>query len=155
MQFLVVVGSKVDTYEFALTIAALPITVILLFLAAYFTRRESHIGQGFIIFLYFAGMAYFIFKLVRMWDSPVEGDYLAAKSSLTTFAVLTILLLIVTIAAAVMCMRNFNKGLAPHIRKRKVPDADDVKYSNYGAEQGYGDGQHQLGNVGSTRMTID
>lgn len=153
MQFLVIVHGK--TYEFALTIAALPITVILLILAAYFTRRESYWGQGFIIFLYFAGMAYFVFKLVRMYDSSMEAQYKPARHSLTTFAVLTLLLLIVTITTAVMCMRNFNKGLKPHIQKRKVPDVGDMKYSNYGgAEAGYGGGQHALGSVG-TRMTID
>lgn len=152
-----VVGSAVQTYEFALTIAALPITIILLFLAAYITRRESYAGQGIIIALYFAGMAYFIFKLVRMYDSPMEASYVPARHSLTTFAVLTLLLLIVTIVTAVMCMRNFDKGLKPHIQKRKVPDADDVKYSNYdGHEAGYGPGgQLPLGNVGSSRMTID
>ena len=64
MQFLVVV-TQTATYEFALTIAALPITIILLFLAAFIVRRENYAGHACIIVLYFAGMAYFIFKLVR------------------------------------------------------------------------------------------
>ena len=98
-------------------------------------------------------MAYFFFKLVRMYDSSVAHNYAAARHSLTTFAVLTIILLIVTIAAAIMCMRNFNKGLKPHIQKRKVPNADDVKYSNYGNEA-YNGNQHPLAAV-PTRMTID
>ena len=148
-------GPKTETYEFVLTIAALPITVLLLFLAAFFTRRESYTGQSVIIFLYFLGMAYFIFKLVRMYDSPMEDDYVAARRSLATFASLTIVLLIVTIAAAIMTMRNFNKGLKPHIQKRKVPDAGESKYSGYGYGGGADQGQ-EMGNVGGgSRMTID
>jgi ABC-type glycerol-3-phosphate transport system permease component len=142
-------------YEFALTIAALVITVFLLFLAAYITRRESYVGQAFIIILYFAGMAYFIFKLVRMYDSSMADQYLPARHSLTTFAVLTILLLIVTIVTAVLCMMNFNKGLKPHVQRRKgAATVDDTKYANYPTNDYTGPGQHQLENVGS-RMTID
>lgn len=100
-------------------------------------------------------MAYFVFKLVRMYD-PLQADkYRAARSSFTTFAVLTILLLIATITASVMCMMNFNKGLKPHIQKRKVPNADDPKYTNYGSSESYGSPhQHRMDSVPS-RMTID
>jgi ABC-type glycerol-3-phosphate transport system permease component len=145
-----------DTYEFALTIAALPITVILLFLAAFIVRRENYPGHTFIIFLYFAGMAYFIFKLIRMYDSSKAEFYKPARHSLTTFSVLAILLLVITIATAIECMRNFNKGLRPHIQRRKVPDVGDTKYSGgYTGDEYAGQGQqHQLGAVPS-RMTID
>ena len=97
-------------------------------------------------------MAYFAFKLWRMWDSSEEWQYEAARHSLTTFAVLAILLLVVTIVTAILCLRNFNKGLKPHIQKRKVPDAAETKYGGYAAEN-YG-GQHPLDNMGN-RMTID
>ena len=145
-----------DTYEFALTIAALPVTVILLFLAAFIVRRENYAGHAFIIVLYFAGMAYFIFKLVRMYDSDKAQFYKPARHSLTTFSVLAILLLLATIATAVETMRNFNKGLRPHIQRRKVPDAGDTKYSGgYAGEAYAGQGEpHQLGAV-PNRMTID
>ena len=99
-------------------------------------------------------MAYFIFKLIRMYDSPRSEAYEPARHSLTTFAVLTLLLLVVTIVVAFMCLRNFNKGLRPHIQKRKVADADDLKYSNYGVESGFNGPSHQLGQV-PNRMTID
>jgi len=154
VQFLVVVRGK--TYEMALTIAALPITILLLFLAAIIVRRENYPAHAFIIFLYFAGMAYFIFKLVRMYDSSMAYEYTPARHSLTTFSVLAILLLVVTIATAVECMRNFNKGLRPHIQRRKMPDVNDGKYAGrYTGEQFAGGAQqHQLGAV-PTRMTID
>jgi len=128
--------------------------VILLFVAAYFTRRESYIGQSGCIAVYFAAMAYFIFKLVRMYHSNKAQFYLAARKSLTIFAILTVLLLVVTITTAFVCMRNFNKGLKPHIQRRKVPEADDAKYSNYNGNDSFNGPPHQLGAVPS-RMTID
>jgi hypothetical protein len=52
---------------------------------------------------------------------------------LTAFAVITILLILLTIINAVVCMLNFGKGLKPHLqslsRKRKVeekPDANSI-----------------------------
>ncbi|KAF2091206.1 hypothetical protein K490DRAFT_34026 [Saccharata proteae CBS 121410] len=130
VQFLVVVGNTTDA-EFYLTIAAVPITIILLLLAGYWTRRESVAGMIGTIVIYFAALAYFLFKLVRMYGSDKKRvqDYLPARRSLTTFAVITILLLLVTIAVAIMCTHNFNKGLKPHITRRKVPDVDENKYT--------------------------
>lgn len=48
VQFLVIVTNTKDV-EFYLTIAAVPITIALLFLAAFWTRRESVMGMIFII----------------------------------------------------------------------------------------------------------
>ncbi|EGP91111.1 unnamed protein product [Zymoseptoria tritici ST99CH_1A5] len=154
VQFVVVVVSARDA-EFYLTIAAIPVTIILLFLAAYITRKESYYGQFFIIVIYFTAMAYFVFKLVRMYTPPREKDYLAARSSLTTFAVLTLLLVIVTIAAAIMVMINFNKGLKPHIQKRKLPNANELPEVNGKWQTSDFNGPpHPLGQV-PQRMTID
>jgi glucan phosphoethanolaminetransferase (alkaline phosphatase superfamily) len=116
VQFLVIVGSNFTDFEFYLTIVAVPVTVCFLLFAAFVTRRESYIGQAIMVVVYLAAMAYFIFKLVRMYD---KGDmekvieYLPARKALTVFAVITILLLVATIATACVCTRNFNKGLKP------------------------------------------
>lgn len=48
VQFLVVVVETSD-FEFYLTIAAIPITIILLFLAAYWAKRETVAGMVCII----------------------------------------------------------------------------------------------------------
>ncbi|KAK0934489.1 hypothetical protein LTR29_013959 [Friedmanniomyces endolithicus] len=154
VQFLVVVPHTTQA-EFWLTIAALPVTIVILFLAAYFTRRESYAGQIATIILYTAGMAYFIFKLVRMFDSDANrvAEYKPARKSLTIFAALTLIALLWTMVVAVVCMQNFNKGLKPHIQERAVPGADELRYSNYGPDQ-FGGGPHHLGEVPG-RMTID
>jgi len=127
IQFLVVVVDKQDA-EFGLTIAAIPITILILVIAGFWVRREYIWGMAFNIFLYFAALAYFIFKLVRMYYGPKVPTYLPVRKSLTTFAVITVILIILTIALAIMCALNFNKGLKPHIAKRKLESEEEKGY---------------------------
>lgn len=158
VQFLVVVGNTTNI-EFYLTIIAIPITIIILFMAAWFTRTETVKGMIITIVLYFAALAYFLFKLVRMYDESSPSakqrviDYMPARRSLTTFAVITIFLLIITISNAVWCTMNFGKGLKPHIQNRKVPNPEDKMYNYPGRTASLG-GAHAMGAVPS-RMTID
>lgn len=119
VQFLVIV-TRVTDAEYGLTIAAVPITIVILFMAAFWTRRENKIGMVVTIVLYFCGLAYFVFKLARMYQKSHEKDYLPVRKSLTSFAVITIVLIILTIGNACVCMANFDKGLKPHIMKRKI-----------------------------------
>jgi len=72
------------------------------------------------ILCYLGGLAYFIFKLARMYQPAKKANYLPVRKNLTSFAVITILLLLLTIINACVCMANFNKGLKPHISKRKI-----------------------------------
>lgn len=124
VQFVVIVTGLADA-EFGLTIAAIPVTIIILLMAAFWTRRENKFGMIIIIFLYFAGLAYFIFKLARMYQPSHETKYLPVRKNLTSFAVITIILIILTIINASVCMANFNKGLKPHVMKRKIGGEDE------------------------------
>lgn len=120
IQFLVVVDNT-KPVEQGLTAAALAVTFVLLFCAAWWVRRESVAGMIVIIVLYFCALAYFLFKLVRMYvaGEDRQKDYRPARKSLTSFAVLTILLVIVTIVVACICTHNFNKGLKPHLTNKR------------------------------------
>lgn len=160
IQFVVVVVNHHDI-EFYLTIAAIPVTIIILLMAGLFTRKENTPGMIAIIILYFAGLAYFLFKLVRMYQhsSSRYGLYDPVRRPLTTFAVMTVILITLTIINACMCTANFGRGLKPHIAGRKV-ESEEEKLANgnmtempnyhYGGYGGPGAG----GTMGS-RMTID
>lgn len=151
VQFLVISESITDT-EFYLTIAAIPITILILAMAALWTRREIKAGMVITIILYFAALAYFLFKLVRIYQSGSKERYEAARTSLTIFAVLTIILIVLTITNACVCMHNFDKGLKPHVMRRKIigeqektdnfTELPDMKPGGTGAPQ-------------PSRMTID
>lgn len=73
-----------------------------------------------VIILYHGGLVYFIFKLVRIWTW--RSYYEAVQKSLTAFAVITILLIILTIVNAIICMRNFGSGLKAHLLAPKKDD---------------------------------
>lgn len=71
-------------------------------------------------------MAYFLFKLVRMYQHTDRAKrYLPARKTLTSFAVITIVLIILTIVNAIVCASNFRHGLKPYIVNRKVESEDE------------------------------
>ncbi|KAL8737964.1 MAG: hypothetical protein Q9181_001186 [Wetmoreana brouardii] len=159
IQFIVVVVHR-NNSEFYLTIAAIPVTIIILIMAGVFTRKENTPGMLAIIVLYFAGLAYFLFKLVRMYQPGHRKDYDPVRRPLTTFAVMTVILIILTIINACMCTYNFGRGLKPHIAGRKL-ESEEEKFAkgnvtempnyNYGHGYGPGPGTAMMG----SRMTID
>jgi len=130
--FLVVVEDT-GSVEFYLTIAAMPVTIAVLLFAYYCAKREATLGMGATIVsickrqvlgsdrgyantsqtIYVAALGYFGFKLFRMWFGPTSriDDYLPARRSLTTFAIITIILLVTTIIIASICTSKFGKGL--------------------------------------------
>ncbi|KAF3145926.1 hypothetical protein TWF569_006476 [Orbilia oligospora] len=124
IQFLVILLTKNDI-EFILTIVVIPVTILILLAASWFTRRENKIGATFVIILYFGGLSYFLFKLVRMYHGDKVSFYLIARRSLTIFAIITVILLIITIGVAIQCMLNFDKGLKQHVNRRKPTDPED------------------------------
>lgn len=89
-----------------------------------------------VIILYFGGLAYFIFKLVRVYEPGFSRFYVAVSKSLTAFAVITILLIILTITNAIICIRNFDKGLKGHLtatsrkRLKDEPDLNSIGMSD-------------------------
>lgn len=134
IQFLVIV-SDVQQTEMILTSLAIPVTIIILVSAAFFTRREIKFGMITTILLYLGGLAYFFFKLVRIYQDGFKEHYKTVQKSLTAFSVVTIILLIITITNAFVCMNNFNTGLKAHILRKqsdeeKHPDANSIGLSD-------------------------
>lgn len=146
VQFLVVVTGVGDA-EFGLTLAAIPVTIGILLSAAFFTRRENKFGTVVVILLFFGALAYFFFKLVRIYQPSHRDRYTAVKKSLTAFAVLTIILIILTISNAFICMSNFGAGLKVHLTKPKGQDPEKEDANSYQMQ----DQKPQL----PSRMTID
>ncbi|KAG2209728.1 hypothetical protein INT47_001876 [Mucor saturninus] len=114
IQYLVLVLHRGDV-EYPLTIVALPLTCIVLILAVYAVRHESRQ----LMFLFFvglaAGVAYFIFKICRMYDSTQQSKFLYVSNFLSFFACVTLVLLLLTIVNASICWYNFDKGLKAHL----------------------------------------
>ncbi|KAI2641134.1 hypothetical protein GGS21DRAFT_487471 [Xylaria nigripes] len=147
IQFLVVVGGGKSAIEFGLTAAAIPVTIAILLFAAWSTRREWKMGMYAVGVLYLGGLTYFIYKLARIYDPTQAKAYKPVRKSLTAFAVLTLLLIVMTVINALVCLFNFDHGLKQHLLKPRRPeiDKDQVSYSMHDVKQ------PQL----PSRMTID
>jgi hypothetical protein len=130
VQFLVVVNGLKD-FELGLHVAAIPITIAILLCAAFFTQRENRWGVIFVVLIYFGGLAYFFFKLVRIYQPGHSHDYDAVRRSLTAFTVLTIILIILTIINAFICMSNFGAGLKAHLIRPYAPDPEKEDANSY------------------------
>lgn len=148
IQFLVVVagnGGATDT-EVGLTAAAIPVTIAILLAAAIFTRKEWKAGVMVVMVLYLGGLAYFIFKLSRIYTPYKREFYQPVKKSMTAFAVITILLIVMTIINAMVCLMNFGAGLKQHLQaKPQQIDKDQASYSMNDVKQ----------TALPSRMTID
>ncbi|KAK9476521.1 hypothetical protein V1514DRAFT_354238 [Lipomyces japonicus] len=114
IQFIVIVLNTKDV-EFGLTIAVIPATILILYLSQLSVRHELKYGTSLSIFFFFAGMAYFLFKLVRMYQPSQSFKYVAARKSLTVFAVITLFLIVITIINIIICASNFDKGLKQYV----------------------------------------
>lgn len=112
LQFVLVVLQTKDI-EFALTVAVLPITIVTLILAIVSVRKEFKVGVMIFIFLCFPSMAYFLFKLIRLYtaEGVKKARFERSRKTLTVFAAITIVFLILTVLSSVKCLMNFGIGL--------------------------------------------
>lgn len=124
----------------------IPITIAVLVTAGWSVRRECRAGMFLVIVLYTSCLGYLIFKMQRIYDPLHSTLYMPMRTSLTVFAALTIVLIVLTIANSVVCMLNFGAGLKQHLVS--TPRGSDAQSS-----------LHTMENMDKTgsgrRMTID
>ena len=89
-----------------------------------------------------------------MYSKAREAAYRPARKELTSFAVLTIILIITTIIYACMCAHNFKKGLKPYVTNKKVEDENEKPGygGSYGTEMSNGP---NVGRPPPSRIEID
>jgi hypothetical protein len=122
VQFIALVLRKND-WEFYVTCAALPLSVILLIEGHLAARHENKWMMVTFMSGCVGAMVYFsykLYKVIRFQDS----DFRKISKSLSTFSVIAIALLIATFVFAIVVMRNFGRGLKDAVDKnRKNPPA--------------------------------
>lgn len=95
-----------------------------------------------------------------MYSSAREDAYKPARKELASFAVLTIILILLTICNACICAHNYNKGLKPYVNDNR-PVEDDEKpignaYAPYATEMEPGvGGKRPMAGPSQNRMEID
>lgn len=125
LQFIIIMVQDKLSTEFILTVCVLPLTIILLLVSDYVYIKEIIWLAVPCLLVYLAGIAYVLFKMIRLftqytsaYDLTVKpGDYFPGRSSLITFGVITLLFLLATVVFEVLLMKNFNRGLKNVIGK--------------------------------------
>jgi len=114
VQFLALVLTNNDV-EKGLTIAALPIILVVLVSSVFAVRRENKT----IMWLFFIGLiiscVYFIYKTTRIWDPAKATQYQFLQKYLTLFSIISLLASLLTLVEAIICYKNFDKGLKPYL----------------------------------------
>ncbi|KIM66979.1 hypothetical protein SCLCIDRAFT_1144985 [Scleroderma citrinum Foug A] len=117
VQFLWLVLEKND-WEYYVTLAALPLSVVLLIEGHLAARYENKWMMATFMSGCLGALVYFIYKLYKLLKYR-NTDYAAVWHSLTTFSAIAIFLLLVTIVFTCIVMRNFDRGLKNSIAKSK------------------------------------
>ncbi|KAH8914532.1 hypothetical protein BT69DRAFT_1232180 [Atractiella rhizophila] len=111
IQYLILVLAGSNTAEFVVTIIALPVTVVIIVIAAMAVRLEIR-SVTYIIFVTEAlGLAYFCYKLFRLFEKSQRYRYAFSRRTLAIFSGLSIIMMVLTIIASVVCYLNFGRGL--------------------------------------------
>ncbi|KAI9566442.1 hypothetical protein HD554DRAFT_2275166 [Boletus coccyginus] len=117
MQLLIVVLAA-NSAEFGLTIAAIPVVLILIAGCAYAVQREIKWMMSVALVLMLPCMSYCIlftaavvYKLVRFYLPSSEAAYVTTRATLTVFTVFAFLLLLITFLVGIKCFYDFDKGL--------------------------------------------
>jgi len=110
MQLLIVVLQH-NSAEFGVTIAAIPVVLILLALCGWSAQREIKVIMVISLVMMPAALGYFLYKLVRMYSPASSGQYLTTRATLTTFTIVAFILLLGTFVVGVRCFVDFDRGL--------------------------------------------
>lgn len=130
IQLLIIVLSS-SSAEFGLTIAAIPVVLVLLFGCGVAVQREVRWMMISSLVLMLAAETYFVYKLVRFFEPSSEAQYETTRATLTTFTIVAFLLLLATFGVGLRCLNDFGKGLvssktydAPLFRRKRSSNAN-------------------------------
>jgi len=110
MQLLIIV-LQTTSAEFVITIAAIPIVLVLLVLCGVAVQREIKWVMSVSLMMMVAASSYFLFKLVRFYEPSTRDQYITTRATLTTFTVVAFILLLGTFAVGLRCFSDFDRGL--------------------------------------------
>ncbi|KAL9715138.1 hypothetical protein Ac2012v2_001798 [Leucoagaricus gongylophorus] len=111
MQLLILVLADNEA-EFGVTVAAIPVVLVLLILCGVAVQREIKWIMSISLILMLAAQSYFLYKLVRFYEPESRDQYSTTRATLTVFTIVAFLLLFATFAVGLRCFSDFNRGLA-------------------------------------------
>ncbi|KAK2466933.1 hypothetical protein APHAL10511_001191 [Amanita phalloides] len=110
MQLLIIVLHR-SSAEFGLTIAAIPVVLVLLILCGIAVQREIKWIMSISLVLMLASLVYFLYKLARFYEPHSRHLYVSTRATLTVFTITAFLLVSASFAIGFKCYLDFNQGL--------------------------------------------
>lgn len=110
MQLLIVV-LVTKSAEFGVTVAAIPVVLILLILCGVAVQREIKWLMSVSLVLMLAAQSYFLYKLVRFYQPSSRAQYETTRATLTVFTIVAFILLFATFVVGLRCFSDFDQGL--------------------------------------------
>ncbi|OCF38221.1 hypothetical protein I316_00447 [Kwoniella heveanensis BCC8398] len=97
--------------EFIITVVALPLVVIFMFICGWALRKENKYLMSGCLVLMVAGIVYFIYKLSTLWLPRTQGLYKNTRITMAIFSIFSVMILLATFALGLVCVADFGKGL--------------------------------------------
>ncbi|KAF9036474.1 hypothetical protein BDZ89DRAFT_1100636 [Hymenopellis radicata] len=144
VQFIVLVLSEAD-WEFYVTCAALPLSLLLLFEGHIAARYENKWMMATFMSGCVGAMIYFVYKLTKVLMYRTT-DFAVIWKSLSVFSVIAIGLLLLTFIFSVITMRNFGRGLKDSLTNRTTG------HNRFNSKGG---GHNRAASANPNRMSID
>jgi hypothetical protein len=134
----------VHNWEFYITVAALPLSLVLLVEGHLAARHENKLMMLTFISGCGAAMIYFVYKLVKVLRFRDTENFILVWKTLTIFSVIAIILLTITFVFAVIVLRNFGRGLKDSLVKKST------SHTREGSQQ-----HRRAASQNPNRMSID
>ena len=154
---LLILNIKFNEVEAWLTLVAIPICIVFIFLAVWSVRHEIHWLQVLFDIVLVAGGGYFGYKLWRIWDRDTKKIYENDRKSLTIFGKITkirtswlivasiaLVLMFCTVVVSVICQINFGKGLKRYCIVLKKWKTNCLVVTQKDKEDGYSNVEYEL-----------
>ncbi|SJX60033.1 uncharacterized protein SRS1_06425 [Sporisorium reilianum f. sp. reilianum] len=110
--YLILVAQTTD-WEYGVTIAAVPISIVALFAAGFAVRREWTSLMVHSLLLMIVGLVYFVYKVTQVWVPATRDEYTYVHTTITFISGFAIVSLTLTLLIGFVCLFNFHKGLKP------------------------------------------
>jgi hypothetical protein len=135
---------KNNDWEYYVTCAALPLSIVLLVEGHLAARHENKWMMATFMSGCISALIYFVYKLARVLMNK-DTQFQTVWKSLSTFSMIAIVLLLVTFVFAVIVLRNFGRGLKHTMTKNQK------EHTRWGSQHLH----HRAMSTNPNRMSID
>ncbi|PPQ81159.1 hypothetical protein CVT24_007943, partial [Panaeolus cyanescens] len=171
MQLLIVVLQR-NSAEFGVTIAAIPVVLILLIFCGIAVQREIKSVMTISLVMMLAALSYCKYfppyivvshanvpdfspqSLVRFYQPGSRERYETTRATLTVFTIIAFILLLATFAAGLRCFSDFDRGLQAS-KVNSLPVRPSANAHNSSQSMGHKPSMNQVGVPLGPRISIE